>query len=464
MIKNMLSGLAMLFARKNQQISHENRKRIIFLSFFLISFNVLLDLVLPAEERWRIVVSVGCILTFVLFAVTVGERSFLDNSLKKEYLILLEIIGASFIFNGVYFGVLAYMVIGFVFALVLPVIHISLMDYGISSVIMLASKAIIGSYIIFLALSFVFGPSLEPHYSSFLGNPNLLGYYIIVVVSALLWRIYVSREEKLSVRLPLLILLASAITICFFTASRTSMVSVMLQMTGFEIAVFFLRRKKGPGALSSTAKRIVLFAFVLFLSAVLVFFIFAPIKRILYPEMQHADPGEAGKITSDVYAYLFKGLDPGGGASGDAGIDVDSFTSGRQGIWEEYIDNLGFLGHASEEREIESGHRHYAATNAHNVYIQIAYSAGILAGIVMALLMLLALKDIFRGLIGGIRTGRISEELMFASLCTAGFLLPSLTSSGYMMYTYPTSTFFWISMCALTIKGREGNAENPSAG
>lgn len=215
MIKNMLSGLAMLFARKNQQISHENRKRIIFLSFFLISFNVLLDLVLPAEERWRIVVSVGCILTFVLFAVTVGERSFLDNSLKKEYLILLEIIGASFIFNGVYFGVLAYMVIGFVFALVLPVIHISLMDYGISSVIMLASKAIIGSYIIFLALSFVFGPSLEPHYSSFLGNPNLLGYYIIVVVSALLWRIYVSREEKLSVRLPLLILLASAITIVF---------------------------------------------------------------------------------------------------------------------------------------------------------------------------------------------------------------------------------------------------------
>jgi hypothetical protein len=138
----------------------------------------------------------------------------------------------------------------------------------------------------------------------------------------------------------------------------------------------------------------------------------------------------------------------------------DAFTSGRRGIWQAYLEKIGFMGHAEESMNIKSGDRLYIGTNAHNYYLQVAYSAGIIAGIALIALILLTIKDMLVAFINLLKHGKMSNYMVYFACIAIPFMFTSLTSGGYMLYTYFVPTFFWLMIFILTDKSEKEDGEN----
>ena len=139
----------------------------------------------------------------------------------------------------------------------------------------------------------------------------------------------------------------------------------------------------------------------------------------------------------------------------EKGLDGEgdySFSSGRIGIWKDYIENLTFFGHEKEERDqVVSGSRLYFTTNAHNAYLQLAYGAGIPAGVGLIFVAVLAAFGCFRKSIPGVKGKRISDKDYYAVLTVLGFGIVSITSSNWMMFVHIPATIFWsVLACLLT--------------
>ena len=113
------------------------------------------------------------------------------------------------------------------------------------------------------------------------------------------------------------------------------------------------------------------------------------------------------------------------------------------------------MGHKEEGRKIIEANRAYQNTNAHNVYIQVGYSAGAIAGVAMILLMLLVAKDLVVNLHKFIMRKIAGEEFIFILCSALGFAVVSLTSGGYMLYTYLPSTVFYFSLFILSVEERK---------
>ena len=112
------------------------------------------------------------------------------------------------------------------------------------------------------------------------------------------------------------------------------------------------------------------------------------------------------------------------------------------------------MGHAKESLDIDLGDRVYIGTNAHNYYIQVAYSAGIVAGIALLFMSLLVIKDSFVGFYKLFKSCNKQSYEMYYTCIAVSFVINSLTSGGYMLYSYFVPTLFWIMIHEFAI-GKE---------
>lgn len=415
--------------------------------------------ILKKADFFSVVITTSVVITLLWICLLIKKESFELYQFKKRYLILFEIIGISFLFNGIYFLVLGYIAIGLVFSVVVPLVHI--ISYSITefSVCRGISLGVLVSFVFFLVVSLICGSSLGLNqYTSICSNPNTVGNYMIVVNASILYLIFDAYKKKSPRAWIYFFILGLELSIMVLTNSRTTLIAVVLQLA-FALAVCVVKcvKKRNKSEIVDLIKRLCLIIIIFVLMFVTVFFALTSVKKEimdLIPSVQVQKEYEEisfNEILKRTYLRYTKGLNEISQSDGNVESD-DAFTSGRKEIWKQFTENLGFMGHKEEGRRIVEESRYYAKTNAHNVYIQIGYSAGILAGIAMILLIVLAVKDVIIKLYNFVRHGELKEADIFTICSAIGFGIVSLTSAGYMLYTYLPATLFYFTSYNLSIE------------
>ena len=409
----------------------------------LIVFNALLTQMILGDKGWSATVVAGCLLLFGIMALLFLGRNSLSFEFNKPLIVLQEIVALGFVGNGIYFHVLGYIVIGMIFAIIVPVSNLIFVNSKVN-IIQLMSKGIVITFPIIAFVSVLIGPPLTiRQYSAILNNANSLGYYIVIVVSATIFLI-ITRKNNITYK----IILGFALAVAFIVASRTAATAILLQL--IIVSALYIIEKIRDGGISELGdiiKRAVLFFVIFILCIFITFGLLTSCKMVIQktiPEIQleykHAPLQELSNLFNISNSRFGKGL-----GEGDT-LEEDELTSGRIEIWKQFGQNIHLIGHASENREIVENNRYYPATNAHNVYIQVAYSAGIISGIAMLLFAVLMCIFIVRNIIKKIIAREpIPADIIFVGCICVGFVISSLTSSGYMIFTYPIATFYWLS-------------------
>ena len=387
------------------------------------------------ENSFLIVVSFDTLITasMIFFLLDLKNKK---NHIKIPYFILLLFIGISFIFNGIYYNVIGYIAIGLIFAVIIPLLNLAFSMSSKFSVCKALASGIIFSFLMFFLISICCGPALGmAQYTSFFSNPNTLGSYMIIVVSASIFLILDAVENNKKSKFLYYMVFAFALSIAVYTNSRTS--------------IFYIK-KCDYSSIKKFFKKVVLLGLLVLISFSFSFFLLTTVKIELiksFPSIQVTT--DYDKITiRDGLARMgtryTKGLD------GDN--KNDEFTSGRKEIWGTFIKNISFKGHKEEGLKVVEDTRFYQKTNAHNVYLQMAYSAGLLTGIAMLALMILAAKDLLKKIIEFLKAGQIDKEAVFTMCAALSFAVFSLTSGGYMVFTYLPTTMFYFLLYTITVK------------
>ena len=419
--------------------------------------------IIQPNNFYRTVVGCGFICSIIIIGLFVKANIFKEYRVKKSYFILLLIIGCSFLFNGVYYSVLAYLLIGVIFCVMIPLQNIVFFANARQQVLQKIATGILISFIVFIIISIIIGPALgRDQYESILVNPNTLGNYMIIVTSASLFMMY-SKHRLDSKHIYLYyIILSIDVIFATYSNSRSSMIAIFIQFFAIGVILIlqrlYFRNWKGILHLLRQGVLFLILTTVLFFT---MFFVLTDVKKAIIrytPDLQISKQYEditLEDMLSRMSIRYTKGIKTHTSEHNANNPNNDEFTSGRKDIWKQFINNIGFMGHKEEGRKIIEVNRAYQNTNAHNVYIQVGYSAGAIAGVAMILLMLLVAKDLVVNLHKFIMRKTSGEEFIFILCSALGFAVVSLTSGGYMLYTYLPSTVFYFSLCILSVEERK---------
>lgn len=437
-----------------RNISERNSYAIFYiLSAILFSSSWIIQLII-GPNSFKISVLLGIVLTCGMLLFVPQRTDKVTTHINKIYFLLIHIIGISFIINGIIFHVLGYLAIGAVFFVIIPISHIIISKGDMVIILKGIAYAIIFSFIIFMIIAILFGPGLSrKQYSAFVRNPNTLGIFMIIVVSACIFltykKFYMEAKPKFQI-----ICLSFAIAFCIFSQSRTSLLAIIGGLFFLFFIMFPLYKMEYKNTFVALKKLIALILIIslsIIISTSLFYFTMTTIKKeiaVAIPSLQIKTVDlENELINAD---ELFN-LSETRFSKGIEKNDSDAFTSGRVTIWNEFYNDINLLGHEKEGKNISFNGRIYKGTNAHNVYLQVGYSAGVIAGISMVLLMLLVIKDSFILFFRHCRGSLLDPGKVFAIVTSIGFFVVSLTSGGYMMYTYCIATLFWMLMFNFTI-------------
>lgn len=402
------------------------------------------------------IVLIGMLLTIAMISLLIQKSSINEYSIKKLYLILFEIIGISFFINGIFFSVIGYLAIGIIFSFLVPVFELVCASNVKFSMCKIMACGVFISFIAFIIISILCGSALgKTQYTSVFSNPNTLGNYMIIVNSSILFLIFDASDlQKKSIWI-YLCALGIGVSIMVLTNSRTTAIAIICQLI-FVFVVIIIKqiKKRDKNKLFAIIKKVCATVLICISMFIIIFFALTDLKITLIkiiPSIQitkEYDDVTFSDILGRTIARYTKGID----TSDMNEAKNDAFTSGRKEIWMDFIRNIKFEGHSEEGRRITEDTRFYANTNAHNVYIQVAYSAGIIAGVAMLLLILLTARDIVFKLGEFLRHGKLNNDDIFTICSAIGFSIVSLTSGGYMLYTYLPATLFYFSLYTLSIK------------
>lgn len=386
----------------------------------------------------------GCILLLLL------RKGMAIGSIRIKYLVPLLVVGLSFAGYGIVHSVLGYIAIGLTFAVAIPATAVIMGEYRLADLFTCIARACVIVFGILMVISFFFGPPLQlDQYASVLGNPNLLANFLIVAIPCTIFLVVQSLQAGKNASATLLVfLLGMEISVCFFSNMRTAMFAVILQLmaTLLALLVIFFRREKQKRWMKLARRAVV--CILCFAAAFWVTFILLTSAMDLLEDPQGG--GQTGSTTSMGDSITIAGDRF---TKGFESNENDAFTSGRLGIWQQYIGELRITGHAKESMDIVNGDRVYKDTNAHNYYIQIAYSAGIPAGLAFAAAIFIMMYDLLRVYCRFIfKRGSLESTTLFFICVALALVANSITSAGYMLYSYVIPTYFWVMMGPLLIK------------
>lgn len=410
--------------------------------FFLL---VCLALYAPVftTEFFLVEVVAGTLLVGVLFLMAIHRESGFEITKTGYVMLVCEVlIGMSFFLWGVVFRVQGYLAIGIVFCIVIPAIQTALAQRPAREVLLRFSSGIEYSYWTFLIMTVLFAPPVSnatyfAQYSSFLGNPNTLGNYLIVTFGAFAYLMFA--EERSFKRF--LVCFAELISVIYFSllsGSRTGTLAILFEAVYFLVYVALTAKKKRY--FKGFGKKFFAVALVAVAVVLVQGFMITTFKTMANEAL--GDSGfHFGIMQEGQHSKFMKGLEEG---------DVETFTSGRTVIWSDFLEVIEPKGHAEEMIYVPEFGKMYGA---HNVYIQIAYSAGAFAGIVSFILAFAAGWWMLRYLIGCFRDrGRIRIERTGAAAFGVGFLIMSLVSGGYMFIVYLPTTMFLLTASGYMFK------------
>ena len=413
----------------------------IIIAVVLIVFNALLTQIVLKTRPWTISILVGCFLLLMIVLIVFSESKSLSFKFNKPLIILQEIVALGFIFNGLLFHVFGYIAIGLIYSVILPVTY-AVFNNDNLNITSLFSKGVIVSFIIFAVISVLIGPPLMMHqYTAILRNPNAVGFFSVVVVAVCIYLI-ITEQTTLGYK----IVLGFALAFVYFTNSRTAVIAIIMQILIVSaILIISSFRKKGKQSVKTIIKIAIGYIILFVICSLMTFGLLTTCKLSIQKALPDIQMSYKHETILDLSMIIKL---PGSKFSKGLGEfnEEDEFTSGRIEIWKQFGQNVGLIGHETESREIVEENRYYQMTNAHNVYLQIAYSAGLISGISMLLYIIVLCVIIIRTIIRIIiARENIEPDLIYAGCLAVAFLMVSLTSAGYMIFTYPVATFFWLN-------------------
>lgn len=412
----------------------------------------------------------GFCLSGVLLLLMLRKKSVTVTKSGVFLLVMELLVGCSFILNGLMLRVVAYCIIGVVLAFLLPIAQFSLATNDTKKVADLFCVSLIVSYVILLIANMCIGPILVKfQFGSIMGNSNMLGYYLATLIPSITY-IMLKKELPFFAKAILWGLLVSALSMLVFTSSRTSALAVFFSMGFFLLALLFSRDKKKK--LKFNVKHVIIVVVILVSVPFILFFMLSYVRKSIVIAVHKSNLQNAASsslsdseiqedqeiinelenvVTEYSFDYYIKGVD---------GSGEDSFTSGRIAIWKDFAKNVGIMGHASEHREIIENTRRYENAKAHNVYLQVAYNAGAGAGAAYLLMVVfIGIKAImyFVKIVKG--KAKRDMELLLSICYFIVFAVVSLTSDGYMVFSFFPPTLFWFMSYKFIFKDKQEKQE-----
>lgn len=418
--------------------------------------------------NWYAPTIAGCCCFTAVLAFLIVRKKSVRLTRSGIFILAAEIIvGLSFGLNGLLLRVKAYCIIGVVFALVIPVVQYALATNDSKKIMERICMTLAASYILLLIVNMFMGPILVKfQYGAIMGNSNLLGYYLAVLIPSLTY-LLLKKGMSFAKKAVCWGLLVSAAAMLVFTSSRTSALALFFSMGFFLLTLYFGREKTQKRKFD---RNHVIIVIVITVTVPIILFVMLSYVRksiAIYQRRMSLKSAASNSSMSDSeiqeqekeleeiengsteYSldYYIKGLD---------GSGEDSFTSGRVAIWKDFIKNLGIKGHAVEHREIIEETRHYDHAKAHNVYIQVAYNAGIGAGAAYLVIVVFIGVNALIWFVRVIKKKKKYDPELLLSYCYfIGFAIISLTSDGYMIYNYFPTTLFWFTAYKYMFKDKQ---------
>lgn len=398
----------------------------------------------------------GCGLTGILMFLVYRKNS---SRISKSgiFIVAMEIIiGFSFLLNGLAMSVKSYCFIGAVFMILLPLMHFFFATHDQEKLMQRFCMTLALSYIIMLVVNMFRGPVLVKfQYGAIMGNSNLLGNYLIALIPALVYLLLKKKDTSFKNKAICWGLLVSAVTMLVFTSSRTSVIALFFAI-GYLLVTAFISR--GKGKKREFKKQHVITVIIITVTVpFIMFFMLSTVRKeliILERKLFTSNSKTAAKDDEDLETdfnldYYIKGLD---------GEGEDNFTSGRIIIWKDFTKNLSIMGHESEYREIKEETRTYEHANAHNVYLQVGYSAGIAAGAAYLMaVVFIGVKALILFARSVTKKKKYDLELLLSFSFFIGFAVFSLTADGYMIFNYFPATLFWFTAHNYMYKNKQEN-------
>lgn len=413
----------------------------------LLLANPLLALIVYGKDSFSKVVIASTLILGAILVIYILQDGLKIGRLKKNYLLYMLIIGISFIVNGVYFGVIGYLAMGVTFLIVVPACNMIFASANLEKAYMFMAKGTVLAFILYTIFAFLCGPPIdENQYPALMGNSNAVGGFATVVVPAILYLIMKNnRKERRIYVVILILLLAASVSICYFANARTCFLALLMQLAYVAIVMIVkLVKKEGRASFKTLAVNaviIVICSIVMFNGT---FFMMTSVKQ----QIEEKLPSIQIEVATDKPNYEIIPLDERVELSGERfmkGIFAKGeFTSGRIEIWPAFIQEVGFMGHASESLDVVTVTKKYKDTNAHNYYIQMAYTAGLIAGLTLLVFTFNMIVDLLKAFFLHFRGREYSVELIGTTCFALAFVLTSITSGGYMLYTYFIPTFMWL--------------------
>lgn len=447
-VRKLLCGIFSPFEKLSQRLSPKFKKALFAICFFLIFCNRVSFGPLIWDNSFALTVGLSSILLFIVVALSITKETIMTVKIKLIYLIPLEIIGVSFFVNGVIFKVLGYIASGVIFCIVLPVFYIALKANG---KIIVTSIGRGGSvfFVYFLILSLIIGPTIGRSYASYLGNQNILGLALIAMLACLMTELYT--ERIIWLKISAFALVCWNIVLCIYTTSRTALLAAVVMAVGFAFfAIYTAFRKKGIKAIWWTVKSVIVSAVAIALSMIFIFFLFTTVK-IKVSEWFTVSP-QVSQDTSlkDNMEFLEDRMEQGITEEGKA-ICVD-VTTGRRTIWAQFIKEIGVLGHEKETLGVITIEGVSIEHYAHNSFLQMAYSNGIIAGAAMLFFFLAAAVDTVIHIVKSFKDKQLTYPIVLLTLLGCGFVFCAMAEAYYMVFTTMPATLIWLASGAVAVK------------
>lgn len=444
-------------AKLTEKLEKKYFSGMLFLLFLIIcAAPIGVPLVLGPDQS-AVMGCIGFFCSAMIFLLCLKKESMALRRYKLWYLVPTLILGLSFVIHGIAFGSLAYFAIG-IFFFFFPFLHLSLGGNESAQPLLALSLATVGAFWLFFFASLLAGPKLIfASYASFLGNRNSLGNFLVVGVAAAIYLTHSTVGQKRGWTFFGLFTLCMMFVMGLFSTARTANLGIWGQLLlGAYVYLHDVFGAEGKKAWRKAIKHLllvlVLFACVLFLF----FFLFTTVKEAVaeaLPSIQYYEGDNEAEETlkpSEIWRLFRQNFGKGLGTENEV---EDAFTSGRKGIWAVFIEGLSFVGHEDAYLDIQSsGGRVYKDASAHNMYLQVGYSAGVLAGLALLFLVLWAGKDIALRFLRSLKGEPLDKNFVFASCIAFSFVMQSITSGGYTPFAYLPATYFWISLYVLTVK------------
>ena len=363
--------------------------------------------------------------TVLLSLIIIINRDMIDVHIFNKNIILIEVFALIVVIMGIRFNLIGHIAEGLIIGGIFPLLYMVCSERMMFNIY----KAIYTSFFLCIILSLIIAPWGAIRYRGVFVNANGFAIFLIAVFLLSVYQLIEGDRNNKKYKFMVISALAGGFIIC--TESRAAIIVGIVTLL---IWTLFLIKSK------------LLWKMKYILQTIVVIFISIPIIIASTTFLPNSCFKIEKAIMDDniiIYDYQ-KNSEPYKENVKLGGVDNrlnEISSSGRSDLWKIYIEEISIDGH---KNAIEySGQKR----TAHNSYIHISYSFGIICGIIFLLIYANAfIKSVYFTLYGK----KVND--VFRLTIVVAFGLYSLVESVYFPYSQHLSFLFWFTMREIVIK------------